>query len=310
MNASSRPPATVSVDVDPVDLHLLGYGFLGLPADPLVYTAALPRLAEVFARCGVHATFFVVGRDAEAHAAILRALIAGGHEIASHSLSHPMPFVRVPRSRLVHELAESKQRLEAACGGEVVGFRAPNWDISPRAVISLAETGYRYDASAFPSPLLIPARALLALKAHDPRAALRMRPWPFTLHRQPFRWRDGSHEVFQFPISVTPWLRFLVYHTTRYLIGEKRFLKHLDGFARRGESLFYPLHAVDALGLTEDKVDTRLARHPGMEKSLADKLAMLEASLRPIAARFESLTYREQLDRLEGVASRERKAAT
>jgi peptidoglycan/xylan/chitin deacetylase (PgdA/CDA1 family) len=60
----SRPSATVSVDVDPVDLHLVGYGFPGLPPDPLVYTAALPRLLEAFARHGIRATLFMVGRDA------------------------------------------------------------------------------------------------------------------------------------------------------------------------------------------------------------------------------------------------------
>src|SRR5262245_5126485 len=70
----TRPLATVSVDVDPVDLHLLGYGVGGLPPDPLAYDTALPRLVELFARTGIHATFFVVGRDAAAYAAALRAL--------------------------------------------------------------------------------------------------------------------------------------------------------------------------------------------------------------------------------------------
>lgn len=295
----SRLTATVSVDVDPVDLHLLGYGFTGLPPDHVVYTAALPRLAEVFARARIHATFFVVGRDAATHAPALRALAAASHEIASHSLSHPMPFVRVPRSRLRHELLESRRLLGAAAGGEIVGFRAPNWDISPRAVITLAECGYRYDASAFPTLLQIPARLLLALKAGDPRVLVRMRPWPFTLRRHPFRWRDDGCEVWQFPISVTPRLGFPVYHTARYLLSERRFLGHLDGFVRRGETLFYPVHAVDALGLVEDRVDARLARHPGMEHPLGRKLALLESSLAAIAARFEPITYREQIVRLD-----------
>jgi peptidoglycan/xylan/chitin deacetylase (PgdA/CDA1 family) len=145
-----KPPATVSVDVDPVDLHLLGYGVRDLPPDPLVYTLALPRLAELFASVGVRATFFVLGRDAPVHADALRALQSMGHEIASHSLDHPMPFVRVPRSRLTHQLVESRRLIEAACGGQVVGFRAPNWDVSPRAVLSLSEAGYLYDASAYP----------------------------------------------------------------------------------------------------------------------------------------------------------------
>jgi len=289
----------VSVDVDPVDLHLLGYGVGGLPPDPLAYDTALPRLVELFARTGIHATFFVVGRDAAAYAAALRALEDGGHEVASHSHKHPMPFVRVPRSHLDYELQESKRVLEEATGRPVIGFRAPNWDVSDRAVASLAKAGYRYDASGFPTILQVPVRALLVLKASDPRTALRMRPWPFTLNRQPFRWRVGTDEVFQFPISVTPRTGFPIYHTTRYLLQERQYLHHLDGFAHRGEALFYPLHAVDALGLREDRVDARLARHPGMEHPLAYKLDLLERSLKAIAERFESVTYREHLGRIE-----------
>jgi hypothetical protein len=246
----------------------------------------------------VRATFFVVGRDAVAYAGALRALEEAGHEVASHSHRHPMPFVRVPRSHLDYELQLSKEALEAATGRTVIGFRAPNWDVGPRAVASLAKAGYLYDASGFPTLLQIPVRALLVFKASDPRTALRMRPWPFTLQRQPFRWRVGDDEVFQFPISVTPRLGFPIYHTTRYLLSTRRFLHHLDGFARRGEALFYPLHAVDALGLKEDRVDARLARHPGMEHALAYKLELLESSLRAITERFESVTYREHLTRL------------
>ncbi len=298
----SRTFATVSVDVDPVDLHLMGYGFTGLTPDHQVYADALPRIADRFAAFGVRATFFVVGRDARGQAPILKRLAAGGHEIASHSLTHPMPFVRVGRSRIIHEVTESKRLLEEACGEGVVGFRAPNWDISPRAVAPLADAGFQYDASAFPSPFLIPARLLLALKARDPRVVLRMRPWPYTLRRRPYVWRAEGRSLIQFPISVTPRVRFPIYHTVRYMLSESGFLKHLDGFARRKEPFFYVLHGVDALGQHEDRVDPRLARHPGMESRLDAKLTMLESALRAIADRFETVTYRHQAKHAESVA--------
>src|SRR6185369_14385733 len=145
--------------------------------------------------------------------------------------------------------------------------------------------GYRYDASIFPSWLLVPARALLALKARDPVPVLAMRAWPMTLDRRPRVRQTAGGRIVVFPVSVTAGLRFPNYHTARYLIDATRFLRQLDGVVARGEPLFYPLHAVDALGLREDRVDTRLAPHPGMERSLADKLAMLDASLTAIAER-------------------------
>lgn len=191
MTPVPRPTAVVSVDVDPVDLHLVGYGFRGLPPDPLAYSHALPRLLDVFGRCGVRATLFMVGRDAHANAATIAAMARGGHEIASHTWSHPIRFASLPLEQQRFELGESRRALAAASGAAVVGFRAPNFDMAAGVVPRLCEAGYRYDASAYPTPMLLPARAVLALKSADPRSVLAMKPWPFTWRREPFTWRVG-----------------------------------------------------------------------------------------------------------------------
>src|SRR6185436_2076329 len=161
----------------------------------------------------------------------------------------------------------------------VIGFRSPNFDLDLAAMRALADTGYRYDASGYPTPFLLPARLLLAIKSRDAAAVLRLRSWPFTMQRRPYRWQEGARELQEFPVSVTPGVRFPIYHTPRYMMGEARFASILDGLARRGEPLSYPLHAVAALGLIEDRVDPRLAKHPGMERPLAAKLELLEQSL-------------------------------
>ena len=62
------------------------------------------------------------------------------------------------------------------------------------------------------------------------------------------------------------------------------------------------VHAVDALGLKEDKVDTRLSPHPGMELPLEQKLAILDRSLAAIAAAFQTLPFRDRLDAVPGGA--------
>jgi hypothetical protein len=292
----SRPAVTVSVDVDPVDLHLLGYGHRKLAPDLLVYERALPRLLEIFARTGVRATFFVVGRDAGAARASLAAMVAAGHEVASHSHSHPMAFGRLSPIEMRRELAASKQALENAGGGPVVGFRAPNFDVDPPVVKALVETGYRYDASGYPTPILFPVRAMLAFKSKDPRGVFMLRLWPFSMKRAPFRWEAEGYAVHEFPTAVTPWLRMPFYHTMRYYISETSFENRLADFARRGETLSYPLHAVDALGLAEDHVNPLLRAHPGMNWELGRKLSVLESSLASIARRFEPLPFRERLD--------------
>ena len=296
----SRPAATVSVDLDPVDLHLEGYGHRGLPADPQVYDVALPRLLERFAGAGVRATFFLVGRDAAWRRDDVRRVVAAGHEVASHSLTHPLAFSRLPDARVREETAGSRARLEEASGAPVVGFRAPNFDLDQRGLDALATAGYRYDASAYPSPMLLPARLLLAMKSGDPRGVLRMRLWPRSMRRAPHRVAAGAGTLVEFPTSVTSGVRFPVYHTMRFFTDPGRFEATLDGLARTGHALSYALHGVDALGLDEDRVDARLATHPGMRVPLARKLALLEETLAAIARRFDVAPFR---DRLAGLAS-------
>ncbi len=299
---SGRPFATVSVDVDPVDLHLVGYGYRGLPADPGVYEVALPRLAELFERCGVRGTFFVVGRDAGRHAGALRALAGAGHEVASHSFTHPLAFASLGDAGMRGELERSRDALATATGRAPAGYRSPNFDMDRNALRVLAACGYRYDASAYPTPLLLPARLLLALKSRDPRSVLRLRPWPFSLERRPSALRFDGRTLHEFPASVTPGLRLPVYHTLRYSLADARFESALDGFARRGEPLSYILHAVDVLGLAEDRVDPRLAKHPGMDRPLAEKRDLLERSLKAIVQRFVPATFEARLG-AEGAAA-------
>lgn len=293
---SERSVATVSVDVDPVDLHLIGYGFPGLPPDPLVYTRALPRLTEIFARTGVRATLFVVGRDAPAQRTALGQLVAGGHEVASHSQSHPLAFASLADAAMRDELDRSRAALEQATGRPVLGYRSPNFDMNARGLRALADCGYRYDASGYPTPMLLPARMLLALKSRDPRAVMRLRPWPFTMRREPYRVAAGEGRLVEFPASVTSLARLPIYHTLRYALSDARFEAALDGLVGERRSLSYALHAVDALGQREDAVDPRLAGHPGMDRALDHKLALLERSLSSIVQRFAVQTFAERLE--------------
>ena len=47
-----RPPAHVSIDVDPIDTHLAGYGIAAPPCDRS-YRAAVPRFLDLFDRLGI-----------------------------------------------------------------------------------------------------------------------------------------------------------------------------------------------------------------------------------------------------------------
>jgi peptidoglycan/xylan/chitin deacetylase (PgdA/CDA1 family) len=48
-----------------------------------------PRLLDMLKQRNIKATFFVVGECAQEYPAIMKRIVAEGHEIANHSWSHP-----------------------------------------------------------------------------------------------------------------------------------------------------------------------------------------------------------------------------
>ncbi len=295
------PIATVSVDVDPLDIHLRGYGVDGLKPDTLAYDTAVPRLLGHFAGADIRATFFFVARDAKRTRATIRRVADAGHEIASHSMTHPEHLSEVRPKVLRRELRASRKRLEDVAGRSVAGFRAPNWDLTPAIAEALSEAGYRYDASGYPTPLLAAARLLVAAKSR--RVPHRRSLFPANWQRRPHHWEIGGSSLRQFPVTVTPWLRWPVYHTAALLFGGARTARQLEQIAEAGDTLSYPLHAVDVLGLQEDGIDARLARHPGMRRPLAEKRGLLARILEMIGERFETRTFIERLDEATSAAA-------
>src|SRR5262245_26451092 len=82
------------------------------------------RLLELFAAARVHATFFTLGWVAERFPQLLRAMVAQGHEIASHGYDHRQVTGMTP-AEFRADVSRTKQLLEDACGTEVRGYRAP-----------------------------------------------------------------------------------------------------------------------------------------------------------------------------------------
>lgn len=286
---------TVGVDIDPIDVHLAGYGLSSPRRDASVYELAVPRLLDVFARHDVRATFFVLGRDAASQGPLLRRLVDAGHEVADHSMTHPAALARLRPDRLDVELVQSKAVLEDAVGSAIVGFRAPNWDMDRRLLERLAEAGFAYDASTIPSPLLPLLRFAVAARSRRPGLALRLRLVPLTLRPG---WRDiqvGARTISEFPISVGGPARLPIYHTMRPMLSDATLDRYLDRLVHQGVGLDYAVHAVDAMGLAEDGIDPRMSRHPGMTSSLEAKLDLLDRTLAAITARFEAIPYRDRL---------------
>jgi len=152
---SRRPPqAVVHVDLDGLTEIGEAWGW-NLPSGPdPIFASGLRAALDLFARNDIRATLFVVANSLQdpAKRALIEEAVVAGHEIASHTLTHPN-LLALTRAEKVHELGESRRLLSRELGVEIEGFRAPGYRIDREGLEVLVETGYRWDSSGFPTAL-------------------------------------------------------------------------------------------------------------------------------------------------------------
>jgi len=102
--------------------------------------AATPLLLEVLARHDVRATFFAMGDFARQRPEIVRAVVAAGHLLGNHTMSHPK-LSMVSAVRVRQELADCSAVLEDIAGVEVRFFRPPFGARRPAALRVARELG-------------------------------------------------------------------------------------------------------------------------------------------------------------------------
>jgi polysaccharide deacetylase family protein (PEP-CTERM system associated) len=110
------------------------------------------RLLAIYEDAGVKATFFTLGWVAERYPALIKRIVAGGHELASHGWDHTRADSQEPAAFRA-DIVKTKKLLEDIGGVEVVGYRAATFSIGPKnywAFAELGEAGYRYSSSLYP----------------------------------------------------------------------------------------------------------------------------------------------------------------
>jgi len=131
-----------------------GYDYSMVADAPVRVVEMVERIVSLLRGFGAGATFFVLGEVAERHPQVVRTIAGAGFEVASHSYTHTL----VPpqgKTGFAEQLVRSKCLLEDLSGQSVVGFRAPNFSISPQetpwAFEVLEGEGFLYDSSVFPA---------------------------------------------------------------------------------------------------------------------------------------------------------------
>ena len=300
-----EPLVSVSVDLDPLPCYYRIHA-LADPPDELrdvVLTRGLPRLAELFARHGIRATWFVVGEDLDEHAvgparaaaarALLAERVAAGDELGNHSRRHPYDLARRSPADVADEIGGCDDLLRGLVGGPIAGFRAPGYDLSPAMLAELAARGYRYDSSVFPAPGYWMAK--LAVMAGltvlgRPSGAVVTEPRALMAPTDPYRpamaapWRRGQAPVVELPIAVTPWTRVPAIGTS--LLLAPAWLRRRWLAAMRRRAFFnLELHGIDLCDAELDGIPGELvARQPDLRRPLAEKVATLDAILGELVA--------------------------
>jgi polysaccharide deacetylase family protein (PEP-CTERM system associated) len=168
-------------------------------------------LLGLFAERDVRATFFMLGWVAERYPALVRRILAQGHELASHGYEHRRVTTQ-DRTEFMADVSATRKLLEDIGGEAVRGYRAASYSINASnlwALDVLQEAGYEYSSSIYP------IRHDLYGMPDAPRFA--------------FRLREGS--ILEIPVSTVRlmgrnypcggggFFRLLPYTVSRWLIS-------------------------------------------------------------------------------------------
>ena len=106
------------------------------------------KILDILKDKGVRATFYVIGRQALGSPDLIRRIYAEGHDIGSHSFSHPNPFT-IDSRRLQLELNATQRVFELTLGIQTHLFRPPYastdfgyLDAGPQVIQTVTQLGY------------------------------------------------------------------------------------------------------------------------------------------------------------------------
>lgn len=109
-------------------------------------------ILDQFGAAGVKATFFTLGWVAERFPALIRRIVADGHELASHGWDHTRVDAQDPET-FRSDIRRTRALLEDTGGVRVSGYRAATFSIGARnlwAFPILRQEGYTYSSSINP----------------------------------------------------------------------------------------------------------------------------------------------------------------
>lgn len=104
-----------------------------------------PLLADSLERHGARGTFFLVGMEAQRYPGLTARLLQGGHQIASHSMTHPYPnLTALPAAAVRREVGQAQAVLAAqAREPRIALFRPPGGGVNAAVLRAVRDGGER-----------------------------------------------------------------------------------------------------------------------------------------------------------------------
>jgi peptidoglycan-N-acetylglucosamine deacetylase len=146
-----QPPATPEPPVAaPFPRALLGQDVEVLPGagrvialtfDAGANSAGLPKILQGLAGTGVPASFFLTGNWAAANPAGVSAIVAAGHRVGNHSMTHP-GFTGLPDDGIAAGVRGAERAIRAAGADPTPLFRFPLGDRDARTIAAVNNLGY------------------------------------------------------------------------------------------------------------------------------------------------------------------------
>ena len=235
-----------------------------------IYEDAIPRMLDIFDEFNIKSTFFVVGEDAIKYPHRIKEMIKKGHEVANHTFNHYQHFLHLKKKEKEFEILECKKVLEDISGQEVIGFRAPGWNIDKVSMEILHNYGFKYDSSIFPS-YLNPLINFVNILSNNGKIAksLGENPKLGFASKKPYYpnlekiWKKGKQrKLLEIPPTVVPILNLPWLGTTLYKLGKPTYNFSKVFVDKFRDIILYQLHAIETI---DHKVvnDNRLYLKPG-----------------------------------------------
>ena len=310
-----QPLASLSLDLDNKWSYLKTHGDSSWQHYPSYLSQVVPTVLAMLDRLELPCTFFVVGQDVsrDENRGAFEQLAASSHELANHSYQHEPWFHRYSRAQITEELARTEEALARFTTQPILGFRGPGFSLSLETLEVLAERGYRYDASTFPTFLGPLARLYYFRRARLEQAEKQDRELLFGTLRdglrplRGYKWREltgpNKRELLEIPVTTAPLAKTPIHCSyLLYLAGysaplARLYFKTALGLCRlAGVTPSLLLHPLDFLG---GDTESDLSFFPAMNQTTARKCELMEEFLALYKRHFDVTTMAGHADALD-----------